>query len=267
MAHPDVSGWKTVDDVQSSFFRRYGSAFEDLDGLDAYLSAIHTHDAAALNAWFAERGFPAMNVNIPAGGSAIGSVFDLLVDWQVPGKKKSLYVDRNMYQGVQMTASNSMRAWNLDGHVYPMFELATAGSDGWRVYLVETDQVPLDLLAPSRASKLLRLERSSADVSKLEFPSVEMAMDVDVSFLKGMEAPGFRIDEAIKKVKLRLDDKGARAQSAVAYTMRGIERGVYTIDKPFFVIFHREGLNLPPFVAIAGKEHWVKPEQTRRSVR
>lgn len=73
-----------------------------------------------------------------------------------------------------------------------------------------------------------------------------------------MEGGGFKINEAVKKIRLRLDDRGARAESAVAMVMRGANAGVYTLDRPFLVIFSKPGLNFPAFVALSGPDSWTK---------
>ncbi|MCD4761854.1 hypothetical protein K8R32_02735, partial [bacterium] len=204
--------------------------------------------------------FPNIDINIPDGGLGIGTIFDLLVDWQTPGKRRDIYIRdlKGWYDGVEMLPSPTLQAWQLNGYDYPMFELA-AKEDGWRVFLVESDNDFPDVDIPERAMQLLQLQRTPFEMTKLYFPVVKMEMNVDVSFLIGMYINGgFRIDETIKKVRLRLDDKGARAESAFAIITRGIDMGIYTIEKPFFVIFWREGLNFPSFVAITVPEFWTK---------
>jgi hypothetical protein len=267
LANPGGLAWQTTNETQKRYFEQYGKSDSDLNSLVAYLKGKVTRSASELNAWFAENGWPNMNINLPSNGLGIGSIFDLLVDWTVPGKKKDrgVAIQQNdkwiFYEGAEMRPSQGLRAYQLEGYEYPMFELETR-QDGWKVFLVEADGPCESLDLPNKAIGLLTKNRTNYEFSKLQFPVVQLETDVDTSWMEGMAVEGgFRIDEAIKKVKLRLDDKGARAQSAVAFIMRGLESGVYTLAKPFYVIFWREGLEFPAFVAISASDSWIKAKR------
>ena len=91
-----------------------------------------------------------------------------------------------------------------------------------------------------------------------------MEIDVNLEWLIGMglEKTPFQIREAKKIVRLKLDDKGARAQSAVAIVIDGcsLPRGeippIYRFTKPFFIIFANDNISIPPFVAIVSQDAW-----------
>lgn len=265
LANPSGLPWITTNDTQDRYLADYGGSQFDLAELAPYLKGKVTPSASELNAWFAEHGWT-MNLDFPADGLGIGSIFDLLVDWSVPGKKKDYGIcigprsERNWYAGAEMRPSDGgLKGHRLAGYEHPLFELSTT-QEGWKVFLVEADG-PVDALdLPKRAASLLALDRLSGDFSKLEFPIVNLETTVDIGWMAGLavENGSFQIDEAVKQVKLTLDDKGARAQSAVAYAMRGMENGVYTIDKPFYVMFCREGMALPAFVALSAPDSWTK---------
>ncbi|MFZ2150144.1 MAG: hypothetical protein WAV15_03215 [Minisyncoccia bacterium] len=261
-ANPKAKTWSTSKPEQQRFMSTYyDGAVADLHKVDddKVLQAIATGSSAKLQDFFAKGGFANMPVRIPAGGHAVGVLFDLLVDWKTVGEQKDISIRRPQggyddYSGAQML---EFEAFSLEGHKYPLFRIETR--QGWDVYLVEAaDGENLQASDfPARAKALLGLPREEADYEKLNFPSVLMSADVDISWMVGMRVPGFSIDEAVKKIKLRLDEKGARAQSAVAFTTRGMDSS-YTIQRSFYVIFTREGLNFPPFVALAAPDSWVK---------
>mmetsp|Transcript_12932 Transcript_12932/g.19697 ORF Transcript_12932/g.19697 Transcript_12932/m.19697 type:complete len:261 (-) Transcript_12932:596-1378(-) len=237
---------------------KWGDAASSVN-LSQYLKGKVTSDAAELNAWFAENDWPGMDITIAPNGLGVGSIFDLLVDWQNVGKKYSVYIDQVRYEGVKMDKSASLNGYQLQGYDYPMFELATR-QDGWRVFLVETDKSYTGMDLTTRAVELMELSRQPYDFRTLQFPQVDFEADVNIKWMEGMKVEGglFSIDEAIKKVRLRLDDKGARAQSAVAMITRSLPMGVYSLERPFFVIFWHEGLTLAPFVAISANDSWKK---------
>jgi hypothetical protein len=263
LANPEGKAWTTVNGTQERYFADYGRSRFDLAGLASYLKSKVTNSATELNQWFAENGWT-MDLRFPPEGLGIGSIFDLLVDWEVPGKTKEIGIyirqdgDGVLYEGCEMRPSSGLTAHKVDGHEYPMFEVSTL-QPGWKVFLVESDAPcdPMDL--PRKAAELLARGRTGYNFKKLKFPFVRLEADVDISWMEGMAVEGgFRIDEAVKKVRLTLDDKGARAESAVAYMMIGLESGVYTIELPFFVIFQQEGAELPAFVALSAPDSWIE---------
>lgn len=227
--------------------------------LSQYLKGKVTSDAVELNAWFADNDWPGMDISIAPNGLGVGSIFDLLVDWQEQGTKSPVYIDQVRYEGVKMDGSASLKGYQLQGYDFPMFELATR-QNGWRVFLVETDASYTGIELSTRASEVMDFSRQPYDFRTLQFPQVDFEANVNIKWMEGMKVEGgmFSIDETIKKVRLRLDDKGARAQSAVAMMTRSIPVGVYSIARPFFVIFWHEGLSLAPFVAISANDSWKK---------
>ncbi len=251
--------WET-NEFQRKFLEQYQKgSIADLPGLEKYIEACVTTESHILNDWFNEHDFPGMQVNIPPKSIGIGTIFDLLVRWKVVGTKELILINKKLFQGVGMKPSSAMKAWTLEGYKYPMFEIDTR-DDGWKVFLVESEGQYSNLEIPGKAAELLALQRAKYEIDELHFPSVSMEMDVDVSFLIGMKMQDLRLDQVIKKVKLRLDKEGAHARAAMAavFSLGASEtpKKIYIIENPFFVIFWREGLNFPPFVAIADKECW-----------
>ena len=211
-----------------------------------------------------------MNIQIPGGGKAVGSVFNLLVDWEVPGLQSRIHEakpggkEHTTWQAVEMNHEyGGFDTFRVGERPYPLFQIRTR-QDDWCVYLIETVEneencSPEKL--PARAKELLELPRTMLRCEKVTFPVVAMSDGVDVSWLTGMSVPGFRIDEAVKKVKLRLDEKGARAESAVASITRSGGEASYVVDRSFYVIFMKDGLNFPAFVATAERDSWVKEKE------
>jgi len=229
----------------------------DSNILSDYLRGKVTNNCTELNAWFEHNGFPGMTLSYPPNGMGIGSIFDLLVDWVKPGRVTSIFIDNKRYEGVEMKSDKtSVTAYKLEGYDHPMFELSTK-QDKWKVFLVETDEYHDSFDLPARAQQLLSQKRQKFHFTKLKFPQVLMEAYIDITWLHGMKVQnGFNIHDSMKMIRLRLDDKGARAQSAVALVTRSLDMRMYTITKPFFIIFMREDLKIPPFVALSSNDTW-----------
>lgn len=256
LATPHTEQWVTSNDQQRSFLETYQGVVGDLPQLERYLKGIVTADASELEAWFIANGFPEMNVSIPSGGAGIGIIFDLLVKWVETGERTISKIGQEVFEVVQMTSNPHLHSWALVGHPYPMFEISTK-EDGWKVFLVEVDgqHNPIDL--PSLATKFLKLERRQEYVDIFCFPAASLSLDVDVSFLVGLHLGDFRVDEAIKKVKLSINSVGATARCAVALGGKSATFQ-YMIKSPYIVAFWKEGLNFPGFVALCDRDSWIR---------
>jgi len=259
MANPLGRAWTTRSDRQKLFLGRYENhSLLDLPKLKDVLDGIATSDPVALTEWFAKKGFN-MPANIPPGGTAVGSVFDLLVEWLEKGVRERLNIPNYGMFSTANLKGGTVTGWKLPGYNYPMFTLRTK-KDGWEVVLVETDEDCPHLDLQWRAMQFLGRERQHFTVDNLIFPCVKFEQDVDISFLVGMSVPEFRIDNTLKKVRLRVDEEGAHAEAAVMLTMRGgfRQKVIYNITRPFYVIFTRKDLAVPPFVALCGPDSWQK---------
>jgi len=79
-----------------------------------------------------------------------------------------------------------------------------------------------------------------------------------------LEQPAI-ITQALQQTKLRMNEEGARAQSAVAI---GVLRGClptydYVIDWPFLFWITRPGISKPLFVAYVTEDDWKNPGDIR----
>lgn len=260
-ANPAKAPWQTSNQVQKNFLTSYERAMSDLAVTGQNTHAIATSDNKALEQFFAQHGFPGMNISIQ--GKAVGAVFDVNVAWPTPGEQTTVRSnaaggEHTYYRAAQM--SEGVTAYQVNGSKYPLFKLKT-NQPGWHVYLIEAEYVPGHAAnLPAVANVLLARHRAKHETfSRLTFPVVGWQGDMDISFLKGMQVPGFSIDEAIGKAKLHLDEKCGHASSGVALVSRGGPApDMYEINRPFYVMFHKDGAVFPAFVAIANPDSWTK---------
>ncbi|MBU1118343.1 hypothetical protein KKH43_00490 [Patescibacteria group bacterium] len=240
---------------QMAFLARYESAFADLPDLEDHLETISSADPDVLGSWFSQRGFTDLDITLSPGCMGIGSFFNLHVEWRKTGIGVSIQLEENFYHGVELSPQS---AFMLDGHDFPLFQLET--NQDWKVFLTESDQQYPSRDLPARGNELLQKKRTALASTKLRFPMVELDIHVDIDFLTGMKAHSNTIVTAKKKTKLRLDEKGAKAQAAVFMPplCGGPRIYCYTIIRPFFVIFWKEGLDFPPFIAHVTPKHWIE---------
>lgn len=256
MANPSGKAWKARTPRQQQFMQQYQAAsMQMLPLLRQWVKGKRATKASDLNRWFAQNGFPGMRIR-ECGSGCVGGIFDLTVKWMRPGQEGEIEANGKNFKAVKMARSQYVRIHAVEGYKYPLVELTTS-SGGWLVYLLESDTCIAPERLPVEAMKLLA--RSRSEISRyyyIHFPEVRMSTKVDIRWIQKMEVPGFRIDEAIKQVKLRLDRFGARAQAATGFGFRGMPP-TYEITKPFLVIFWKPGLTYPPFVAYSRPDSWI----------
>jgi hypothetical protein len=87
---------------------------------------------------------------------------------------------------------------------------------------------------------------------------------VDVGWLIGADlGENYRIGQAIKQIKFKMNKTGVEVKVAVAATLdRCVKITLnYVFDKPFYCWITREGCSLPYFVAYLDKDCWVKTKR------
>lgn len=165
-------------------------------------------------------------------------------------------------------------------HKYPIACLATKSNDAMYMstkvnvvmYMTIIDSVPdnIDGLGLIMKAEELSKNKQFTDYNfgGLRFPMVNINQGVDIGWLKGMATVGkdnlpYYISQALQQNKLRINEIGARAQSATAISVRLMSAVPpppdYTIDRPFLVWFERRGLSKPIFAAYVTEEDWRNP--------
>jgi hypothetical protein len=109
------------------------------------------------------------------------------------------------------------------------------------------------------------------DYEGVEFPMIDYDQEIDISWIIDMQTMGDDgkpaiIKKALQQTKFRMNEVGARVQSAVAMVMArcmSMPKPRHTIDKPFLLwIYRRETLaDDPIFVGYFTEEDWKKPKE------
>ncbi len=101
------------------------------------------------------------------------------------------------------------------------------------------------------------------------FPMITYDQEVDISWIKRLYTIGndgriAKITQALQQTKFRMNEKGAKVESAVAMVVTRecvmMSKPDLVIDRPFVLWIRRPGLSQPFFVGYFTKETWKKPE-------
>jgi len=137
------------------------------------------------------------------------------------------------------------------------------------VFMTMVDDSPAGLALLERAYALSRAGKEIGDFDGLVFPMVHLEQAVGLGWLAGLvtddeEGLPWEIEAALERNRLRMNEVGARAESAVMLQMVWAAIGPepksdHVIDRPFLVWFERDGLSRPLFAAYVVEDEWRNP--------
>lgn len=256
--------WRPVNPEQERFLAEF---FADCKGEIDRLREIETKaswDASELNRFLKAKGFSITLEKFKKGEFGVASVLDLLVEWLAPGQKVPLTYKGTEYPGVRL--KHGVEFYEAAGHKNPVAILQTKSGD--TVCLTALPKAPKGFDLVSAAQQLAVAKQRTFGFDAVRFPMVDLNQTVDIDWLKGMQTKssagqGQKISQAKQQTKLRMNEKGARAQSAVAIgvvaTSVRMPKPDLVIDRPFLVWFERAGLAKPLFVGHVTPDDWKAP--------
>lgn len=226
-----------------------------------------------LNAFLREHGF-SIELDAFEGPKDFGvvSILNLLVEWFSPGKEVPIMgVDGKTYSGVQLKRSeHGVRFFHHPRWPGPIVQIHTLSGD--LVYLspISESQVPDMATIRSNLPSYDNLARRIDGYSDVQFPMVNLNQEVDISWLKGLNTvdqdnlPAV-ITQALQQTRFRMNQFGARAESAVAV---GVASGFsipnsFIINSSFAVWITRPGIEIPLFFGYITPEDWKDPGSLR----
>jgi hypothetical protein len=100
------------------------------------------------------------------------------------------------------------------------------------------------------------------------FPMVTYDEMVNISWVKGLATSndpnsGWAVAEALQQTKFRMNEFGARVESAVAMSFRCMAACApdpwVVIDRPFILWIERKGIGMPLFCGSFSEDAWSNP--------
>jgi hypothetical protein len=261
-----TSEWGPVNDDQREFLDLFGEHIDGVDLLSSWLERRAGRDVAAINAWLRERGFDISLSEIDdADGFAVASILDVLVEWLKEGTRTKLDSGGVLYDGVKL--KDGVRVCQHPGiSRNPVVRISTRS--GVTVCMSVAESEPegrWGLLSLIRG--LQKVEASDYRYEGVVFPMVSYDRHEDISCFKGLGlvVPGreWFVSEAVQQTRFRMNEKGARAESAAAMTLKRccvVGPEPYVIDRPFVLWMEADGLPLPLFAGVFAEDVWKDPK-------
>jgi hypothetical protein len=258
--------WNPINETQRRFLADFFAACRgEIEGLSE-IESIASYSVDEVNAFLRERGFTIQLTPWSPPDFGVASVLNLLVEWIEAGEVTIVTADDGrQFPGVRI-GDDGVRFFNVPDHPNPVAELGSKSGD--HVYMTMLDQPPdgFDLIA--RAQQLAEHKRPSWGFGGLVFPMVNLDQKVDITWLIRMQTRSddglpARIAQALQQTKLKMNEVGARAESAVAIeiTLRVMDapKPDHVINRPFLIWFERDGLSRPLFAGHITPDDWRNP--------
>jgi hypothetical protein len=263
-------GWNTVSDEQDEFFELfYESGMAAVPNLGTELKRKADGKIEPINEWLKENGFD-IQLTVPPneGGFAVAAILDVLLEWMQKGSRRKITNEKGTFDAVHLKQDAGVVVLqNAHVHAHPVARITTKSGD--KVYMTPVDGLPDERFAlESRIRSItVGLEHPDYRYEGVTFPMIDYDRKIDISYLQGLNtdtvAPGFHCVQAVQQTKFRMNEVGARVESAAAMTFgsKSASRSVpFVIDRPFLLWITREGVNMPLFGGLFAEDVWLDPK-------
>ena len=270
-----VIDWTTSNNTQREFMALFWDHMPVVDQLGENLKRKADRDYEVINKWLKDNKFD-IQLTVPADNNtsnvfAVASILDVLVEWLELGEKTSLrsVITGNSFDAVELKRAQGVVGF-LDEAIHPHNVVRLTTKSGDFVFMTCIDSLPKNTFAI--ADKIRSLEevfKMPDQVDGVVFPMVDYNSQVDISWICGMTTgkslDDFKIEQALQQTKFRMNERGARAQSAVAMGFRcrsvaPVRHTVY-MDRPFLLWIERQGIKVPLFAGVFAEDVWKEPKE------
>lgn len=259
--------WTPVNEEQVEFLEHFIEYVGLTDALGSNLVRKASDKISVINDFLAANGFPDLKLTVEPGpgGFCVGSVLDVLCEWLKEGDKTTISNEKGSFPGVKLK-QGVCAYMDTDVHPFPVVKIRTKSGDVLCMSICGT--LSSDKYAIHWKAETLRAIQKPYACEGVIFPMVKYERMIDISYLKGLrtspEIAHWFVAEAIQKTRFRMNEFGARAQSAAAMTMRFSccitdQKPWIVIDKPFIMWIERQGVTIPLFEGVFAEDVWENP--------
>lgn len=259
--------WQPKNDIQKQFLKNFLQVCRN-DKLDKIELEV-SDEAEKINAFLEKKGFSIRLQHFPPNTFGFASILDLIVEWLYPGEKIKIDAKNGgKYDGVRIKKESvSFFESTINGYKNIVACIKTKSGDIVCITVPKEPLEGLDLIEMACAiSKNMTILRDKYD--GVRFPMVDLDITNDIKWLIGMSTVNAKdkpaiISQAIQQIKIKMNEKGARFQSATAMAVTlmavMIPKQDLIIREPFFVWVERHNLKKPLMVAFITEESWKNP--------
>lgn len=248
----------------SDFFNKSRNEVMDLE----FMENIASWDHNDINKFLADRGFNIALQPFAPNEFGAASVLDVLVKWLIEGEhvKYTRPSDNYEFDAAKMS-NDTVEMFTTKDNPFPVVKVLT--EDDVSVYMTQLDFDPKQLDLIDIATNIQDGLQEDYSFKGLFFPCVDLDQKVDIKWLLGMttnddNGAEWKISQALQQTKLRMNEKGAHAKSAVAVGVRlssvTMPKPPMVIENPFLTWFDKPGLNHKIIAGYITEDDWNRVE-------
>lgn len=259
--------WKPENEIQRRFLKNFLRVCRK-DSVDEIEFEV-SDNAEKINTFLQMKGFSIRLQPFPPNTLGFASILDLIVEWLFLGEKIKIDAKNGgKYDGVRIKKESVFFFEStVHGYRHVVAGILTKSSDMVFMTVPKEPFEGLDLLemVDTIAKNIGTLPNVYDGV---RFPMVDLDITNDIGWLKGMSTTNVRdtpaeVTQAVQQIKIKMNEKGARFQSATAIgvTLKciNIPKEDLIIREPFIVWVERHDIEKPLMAAFITEESWKNP--------
>ncbi len=254
--------WVPVNKNQEVFVEQYLPKTQELEFLKPEeIRSCASKDVAEVNTFLRDNGFA---IQLEEGSELsiyVASILDIALKWKEAGTKTQLAVEGTTYPAVSMKKGYSIERAKDGRNI-----LAIACDNGDTVYMTLADKSIEGFELLEAVQQLAEdTQEVTHEYAGVTFPMVELSQKEDISWLIGLwynNPLEWKVMQALQETRFSMNEKGARAQSAVAVELEPRcmpTKPQLVIDGAFYLWIERPGMSVPLFAGYIDKGDWKEP--------
>ena len=260
--------WQPKNETQRRFLKNFLQLCRKYNIEEIELQV--SDDAEKINAFLEKKGFSIRLQPFPPNTLGFASILDLIVEWLYPGEKIKIDAKNGeKYEGVRIKKEGvSFFESRVHGYRNIIVRIRTKSDDMVFITIPNEPLRGLDLI--EMADTISKHKDILLDTyDGVRFPMVDLNITNDIGWLKGMSTTTKTIEipaniiQAVQQIKIKMNEKGARFQSATAMAVTlkciSIPKQDLIIREPFLVWVERPNLKIPLMAAFISEESWKNP--------
>lgn len=259
--------WRYKNEEQKRFLKNFLAVCRSdiIDEIELEIS----DNAEKINAFLEKKGFSIRLQPFPSNTFGFASVLDLIVEWLIPGEKVKIDAKNGgKYEGVRIKKEGvSFFESTVSGYRYIIACFRTKSGD---IVFITVPKGPLEGLDLIEMTDTIsnHMDILPGVYDGVRFPMVDLDITNEIGWLRGMSTVNTRntpaeITQAIQQIKIKMNEKGARFQSAtaMAVTLKAVmvPKQDLIIREPFLVWVERPDIEKPLMAAFVTEESWKNP--------
>ena len=259
--------WQPKNEIQKHFLKNFYQPCRkyNVDEIEFEVS----DKAEKINTFLEKKGFSIRLQPFPPNTLGFASILDLIVEWLYPGEKVKIDANNGgRYDGVRIKKEGvSFFESTTRGYRRIIACIQTKSGD---MVFITVPKEPLEGLDLIEMADTISNNMGTLPgiYDGIRFPMVDLDITNDIGWLKDMSTTNARnipatITQAVQKIKIKMNEKGARFQSATAIgvTLKcvNIPKQDLIIREPFLIWVERHNLKKPLMAAFITEESWKNP--------